>query len=71
MVEVVFCETTKSNLKRAKRNIEKNRGDVPKNLVDQIVVINLQLEQGTISDNGLGKTRLEFLKQKNVFLFLY
>ena len=57
-------------MKRAKRNIAKNRGDVLKNAADQIVVINLQLEQGNISDNGLGNARLEFLKQKrDYYLF--
>lgn len=64
MVEVVFCETTKKNLKRAKRNIAKKRVDILRETTDQIVVINLQLDQGNISDNALGKERLEFLKQK-------
>ena len=70
MVEVVFCETAKSNLKSAKRKIVKNRGDVLKKTDDQTVVVNLQLEQGNISDNGLGNERLEFLKQKkDYYLF--
>lgn len=64
MLEVVFCENTKKNLKRAKRNIAKSRGDILRKITDQIVVIDLQLDQGNISDNGLGNIRLEFLKQK-------
>lgn len=64
MLEVVFCENTKKNLKRAKRNIAKSRGDVLRKITDQIIVIDLQLDQGNISDNGLGNVRLEFLKQK-------
>ena len=64
MLEVVFCESTKKNLKRAKRSIAKSRGDILRKSADQIVVIDLQLDQGNISDNGLGNVRLEFLKQK-------
>lgn len=70
MVEVLFCKTTKSNLERAKRNITRKRGDVLKKTDEQIVVVNLQLEQGNISDNGLGKERLEFLRKKrDYYLF--
>ena len=70
MVEVVFCETIKKNLKRAKRDIAKKRGDILRDPSDQIVVVDLQLNQGSVSDNGLGKERLEFLKQKkDYYLF--
>lgn len=70
MVEVVFCEITKSNLKRAKRNPAKSGGELQKNTADRIAVINLHLEQGTISDNGLENERLKFLKQKkDYYLF--
>ena len=70
MIEVVFCETTKQNLIRAKRNIAKSRGDILRETTDKVVVISLQMDQGKISDNGLGDERLAFLKQKkDCFLF--
>jgi hypothetical protein len=60
MINIVFNDTIFGNLKHAKYIASKKGLSV--DLDDNLLLINLQLSQGDISDNGIGHVRLDFLK---------